>query len=203
MAEELDKGSIKALSAETRQEIVKLLKNRPYTASELSKKLGKHVTTVSEHLNTLEKSDIVFKKDTGNKWRYYDLTNKGQKLFKPQFYSWVLTLAISVVGIFFGLGLIAGDFSYFSTGVSDTMAREAIKQVPTTTTSITDSGTSSISGTDTAINETTTTTSTTIQEKVIDLPSGQDYTAEIVLAVSLLLLVFSVLMIQQKRKINV
>ena len=59
MAEILDKKMLKALSTETRQEIIKMLLKRPYTASELSKMLNRHVTTITEHLNILEKSGLI------------------------------------------------------------------------------------------------------------------------------------------------
>ena len=63
MSEVLDSKTLKALSSETRQEIIKYLSKRPYTASELSKITKKHVTTITEHLDTLEKSGLVQKKE--------------------------------------------------------------------------------------------------------------------------------------------
>jgi DNA-binding transcriptional ArsR family regulator len=102
MAEILDKKMLKALSTETRQEIIKMLLKRPYTASELSKMLNRHVTTITEHLNILEKSGLISKKDTTNKWIYYALTEKGEKLFKTSYYSWVVVFAISAVLMFTG-----------------------------------------------------------------------------------------------------
>lgn len=104
MAEVLDKDILKALSSGTRQEILKLLSKRPHTASELAKLLNKHVTTVAEHIDALERSGLITKKETGNKWIYYTLAPKGDRLFKPQFYSWTLLLVLSVVGIFAGFG---------------------------------------------------------------------------------------------------
>jgi DNA-binding transcriptional ArsR family regulator len=102
MAEVLDRSSLKALSADTRQDIIKLLGKRPHTASELSKKLSKHVTTVSEHLTTLEKSGLIRKKESTNKWVYYALTDKGERIFKPTYYSWIIILSISVLALVFG-----------------------------------------------------------------------------------------------------
>lgn len=103
MAEVLDRSSLKALSADTRQDIIKLLGKRPHTASELSKKLNKHVTTVSEHLTTLEKSGLIRKKESTNKWVYYALTDKGERIFKPTYYSWIIILSLSVLALVFGL----------------------------------------------------------------------------------------------------
>lgn len=102
MSEILDKKTIKALSNDTRQEIVKMLAKRPHTASEISKTTRKHVTTITEHLEKLEQSDLVKKKDSTNKWVYYTLTDKGEHLFKPQFYSWVIVFSLSIVFIFVG-----------------------------------------------------------------------------------------------------
>ena len=102
MAEILDRTTLKALSTDTRQDIIKLLAKRPHTASEISKILDKHVTTVTEHLNVLEKSDLIKKKETTNKWVYYTLSGKGEKLFKPNYYSWVIVFAISAVFMFTG-----------------------------------------------------------------------------------------------------
>jgi len=97
MAEILDKDSLKALSTETRQEIIKMLSKRPYTASEISKIMNKHVTTITEHLEILEKAGLINRKDSTNKWVYYTLTDKGTKLFKPMYYTWVITLSIALV----------------------------------------------------------------------------------------------------------
>lgn len=108
MAEVLDRETLKALSTETRQEIIKMLSRRPYTASEISKILNKHVTTITEHLNTLEKSGLIKKKKTENKWVYYALSDKGERLFKPKFYSWIIVLSISVIC------LVVGGYQIFS-----------------------------------------------------------------------------------------
>src|SRR3989338_7783584 len=103
MSEVLDRQTIKALSTDARQDIMKLLAKRPHTATEIAKLKGKHVTTITEHLDTLEKSGLVRKKDGTNKWVYYILTEKGEHLFKPQFYSWVVVFSLSIVFIFVGM----------------------------------------------------------------------------------------------------
>ena len=114
MTEVLDRGSLKALSSDTRQDIVKLLEKRPYTASELSKKLSKHVTTVSEHLLLLEKSGLIRKKDSDNKWVYYTLTNKGERIFKPAYYSWVIILSLSTLCLLIGIQQIVISPDYYA-----------------------------------------------------------------------------------------
>ena len=61
MSEVIDKKILKALSVDARQDIIKKLSKRPYTASELSKLMNKHVTTVTEHLKNLEEAGLVKK----------------------------------------------------------------------------------------------------------------------------------------------
>ena len=98
----LDKNDIKALSAESRQEILRLLEQRPYTSSEISRKIGKHVTTIKEHLNILESSGLVQKKPSANKWIYYELSNKGNRLTKTS-NSWIIALSISILALVGGI----------------------------------------------------------------------------------------------------
>lgn len=113
MPEVLDKDTIKALSTETRQEIMKMLAKRPHTASEISKITKKHVTTVTEHLDVLEKNGLVRKRESTNKWVYYELTDKGEHLFKPGFYTFVVVLSVSLVLMFVGV-LRIFNFQSFS-----------------------------------------------------------------------------------------
>ncbi len=123
MPDVLDKSVMKALSSDTRQGILKLLANRPYTASELAKLLDKHVTTIAEHVQSLEKSQLIARKDNGNKWIYYALTPQGEKMFKPRYYSWTIMLVLSVVAVVAGLGNFFS--SYGQRAIS-----EASKSIP-------------------------------------------------------------------------
>ena len=104
-----DRESLRALSVGTRRDIVKLLGQRPHTASELAKVLHKHVTTVTEHLAVLESSRFVGRRPTTNKWVYYALTPKGEKLFKPALYSWTIVFALSLLSFGVGAWQLAGS----------------------------------------------------------------------------------------------
>lgn len=119
MTEVLDKKAIKALSVDTRLEIVKTLAKRPYTASELAKKMKKHVTTITEHLSVLEGADLIMRKESKNKWVYYELTKKGDHLFKPNLYSWTIVFAIS-------LAALVGGGRFLFTTVQQTRAAETL-----------------------------------------------------------------------------
>jgi len=106
MSEVIDKKILKALSVDARQEIIKKLSKRPYTASELSKLMNKHVTTVTEHLKNLEEAGLVQKKPSENKWVYYSLSSKGERLFEPKYFTWVIVLSLSFIAFIGSLGSI-------------------------------------------------------------------------------------------------
>ncbi len=85
----VSKNLMKTLTVDTRANILKSLEKRPMTASELSRKLGKHVTTVSEHLDILRNTDLVERVERpGRKWIYYKLTKPAQKILHPASYRW-------------------------------------------------------------------------------------------------------------------
>ena len=126
MPEVIDKKILKALSIDARQEIIKMLSRRPYTASEIAKIMKRHVTTVTEHLQTLEEAGLVQKKESNNKWVYYSLSNKGEHLFQPRYFTWVISLVISLVAFVGGLGSI-----FFKPATYATQSAE--KSVPVST----------------------------------------------------------------------
>lgn len=101
---EIDATIMKALNTKTRQDIIRLLQRRPYTASELSRILNKHVTTVAEHLEMLESSGLIHRNE-GRKWIYYNLTPKGSGIFNPG-RTWSLVLSLSILSLFVGAWLM-------------------------------------------------------------------------------------------------
>lgn len=130
MEQVLDKQSLKALGADSRQQIIKLLSNRPYTASELSRLLKKHVTTIAEHLDTLESSGLVEKKEDGHKWIYYKLTPKGERLTKPMFNSWKIMLALAALSFVGGMYDFASKSMNYAKTAGAPQAAEAVAQTP-------------------------------------------------------------------------
>jgi len=94
----VSKNLLKTLTVETRTNILKALERRPMTASELSRFLGKHVTTVSEHLDLLKDSELVERIERpGRKWIYYKLTKPGEQILHPKSYRWVFVLAVTFI----------------------------------------------------------------------------------------------------------
>jgi len=72
---------LKVLSSDTRLDILNELKERPTTASFLSKSLNKHVTTVSEHLEKLQHAGLVEREEKpGHKFVFYSLTQRGRRI---------------------------------------------------------------------------------------------------------------------------
>src|SRR3989344_8485640 len=119
MAEVIDKKILKALSVDARQEIIKKLSKRPYTASELSKIMNKHVTTVTENLKNLEEAGLVKKNPSENKWVYYSLSNKGERLFEPKYFTWIIVLSISFIAFIGGLGSIFFNQNNYATQTAE------------------------------------------------------------------------------------
>jgi len=92
----VSKDLLKTITVDTRVKILKALEERRMTASELSRLLKKHVTTISEHLEILRKSNLVERIERpGRKWVYYKLTREGKKVLHPESYRWIAILALS------------------------------------------------------------------------------------------------------------
>ncbi len=80
---DLSVGVLKALGSETRLTIIKNLKNRRMTLTELSHRLKMHASTVKEHLDFMSRAGLVEQHNEGRKWKYYSLTGDCKKLLSP------------------------------------------------------------------------------------------------------------------------
>lgn len=105
---EIDRKTLKALSTDSRMDILKSLGERRKFSSELSKELGLAPSTIVEHLKVLEDTSLIQRKDTGHKWIYYELTEKGRNLVKPT----ITTHIVLVLSLGFGF-LITGGLRLF------------------------------------------------------------------------------------------
>jgi DNA-binding transcriptional ArsR family regulator/putative hemolysin len=76
----LSSGEMKALSSETRTGVLKLLKDKRYTLTELAVKKGIAVSSMKQQMKLLEETGLVEIFDEGRKWKYYSLTTKGKKI---------------------------------------------------------------------------------------------------------------------------
>jgi DNA-binding transcriptional ArsR family regulator len=112
----LDRKSFEALAVDSRVKILKSLKERRKTLSELAKEQDMSVSGVKEHLETLEKVDLIAKIDDGHKWKYYELTKKGSDIIGPkELRVWIL-LSLSSVA------LILSIFAMLPTQMASEMA---------------------------------------------------------------------------------
>ena len=93
----LDKKSFEALAVDTRVNILKSLKERRKTLTELSQEQKMSVSGIKEHLEILEKTGLIEKIDDGHKWKYYELTKKGKEIVGPKEVKVMILLSISIV----------------------------------------------------------------------------------------------------------
>lgn len=102
----LDKDVFKALAGDTRIAVLKSLRERRKTQSELAKEVGVAAPTVKEHVDILARAGLVREIDDGHKWKYIELTVKGKTLLEPQDKRILVLLGTSLVGVV-GAGVLA------------------------------------------------------------------------------------------------
>ncbi len=95
----LDKQSFEALAVDTRIKILKSLRERRKTLSEISEEQKMSPSGIKEHLETLENAGLVVKKDDGHKWKYYELTKKGAQIVAPKELRVWIMLSISMIAL--------------------------------------------------------------------------------------------------------
>ena len=107
----MDQDTFKSLTSGTRTKILKLLKKRNHTLSEIAKTLGISKTTAKEHLDILVKGRLTEQVPSTNKWKYYTLTKDGRKLVGEEGPKRVVILiATFVIGFLFALYGFASPF---------------------------------------------------------------------------------------------
>lgn len=100
---EIDQQTLRALASESRLAILKSLGERRKMPAELQRALGLSASTIVGHLEVLERSGLIKRIETGHKWVYYELTQRGTDLIRPKFpVQFVLMLSLGVVLIFGG-----------------------------------------------------------------------------------------------------
>jgi DNA-binding transcriptional ArsR family regulator len=156
---EIDRKTLKALAADTRLDILKSLAHRRKMPSELSKELNLATSTVVEHLERLKEANLVRREETGHKWIYYSLTEKGESLIKPRIpVQFVLVLSISLIVIFAGFVYIKYTSSYAALASTKGIGQPTINQ-PSGTGGVEQTGKTAAAGN---ITNQTNTTNTTI-----------------------------------------
>jgi DNA-binding transcriptional ArsR family regulator len=126
---EIDRKTLKALAADTRLDILKSLGRRRKMPSELSKELDLAASTVTEHLDRLEEAGLVRREETGHKWIYYSLTEKGESLIKPRIpVQFVIVLSISIIVIAAGFVYVQYNPNAYAALASSSKGQPAIGQ---------------------------------------------------------------------------
>ncbi len=78
-----DADVYRALSSDTRMEILNTLLEGERTPTDISSKLNKSKATIVEHLDKLREADLVEKVEVdGRKWVFYKLTPRGKSIIK-------------------------------------------------------------------------------------------------------------------------
>jgi len=95
----LNQKELKTLLSNTRMRILRSLKERRKTVTELGRELELSKSTVYEHLTKLLEIGFVRKVDNQNrKWVYYELTEKGQTFLRSDVRKLIL-IVIAGLGI--------------------------------------------------------------------------------------------------------
>ncbi|MDD3159734.1 MAG: winged helix-turn-helix domain-containing protein [Candidatus ainarchaeum sp.] len=109
----LDNKSFKALSSDSRVNILKQLTNRRMTLSELSNKLDLKSSTIKEHCEILNNANLIKQIDEGRKWKYYELTNKGKQIITPNPFEETKILLLLCIG-----AILIGIIGFFILNIS-------------------------------------------------------------------------------------
>lgn len=117
----LDEKSFKALSADSRINILKNLSDRRRTLTELSQKLNLGGSTIKEHCEILVDAELIKQIDEGRKWKYYELTSKGKQIVQPS-----LMEEVKVLIVLSFATVIVGGFIYMLLGSFGTMPPQAL-----------------------------------------------------------------------------
>ena len=123
----LDQPSFRALASPTRIKILKALSARNHTLSELGQLTGKSAPTVREHLDGLAHAHLIERKDTGHKWKYYELTPKGRSLFDKE-HTFGIDLAVFLLA---GIGLATSIYYYAISAASSAAPALAYRESDT------------------------------------------------------------------------
>ena len=107
----LDRKSFEALAVDTRIKILKSLKQRRKTLTEIAKEEGMSVSGIKEHLSILESVGLIEKMDDGHKWKYYELTKKGREVVGPKEVKVLILLSTSILALLVSLIFMLGPAS--------------------------------------------------------------------------------------------
>lgn len=102
------KDVLRAVGGETRVSILKALRERQKTQSELATELGLSAPTVLDHMEQLEKARLIelVPEYQDRKWKYYRLTKLGANMVEGRRMSVVVILSYASAAVTAGLLLL-------------------------------------------------------------------------------------------------
>lgn len=106
----LDPELLKTLASDSRRDILRHLKQRRMTLTELAAALHLGKATVLEHLKKLQESALIVRREDERLWVYYELTPKGRRLVTPGRTRFFLVMGLTaaaalVVGVLLTLAI--------------------------------------------------------------------------------------------------
>ncbi len=105
----LDRDALKLLASDTRLDILKALRLRRMTVSELSAFLALGKSTVFEHVAKLVDGGLVGRRDDPTReWVYYELSDKARQLMNP-----TDAKITFLFGLFAGIGVVTAALLAF------------------------------------------------------------------------------------------
>jgi len=115
----LDRETFKALAADSRIEILKMLEEHKLTLTDLTQKLDMSPSTIKEHIDRLAAAGLIELIPGDTKWKYYKLTRKGKNVLNPYETKVWFVLAVSLlslVGVVYNLFGKIMAFNIFAAG---------------------------------------------------------------------------------------
>lgn len=98
----LDGALIKTLASDTRRRILRHLRKRRMTLSELARALDLAKPTVLDHLRRLDDAGLVHRLEDDRMWVYYELSHRGESILSPartRVYLAVATAAVALAAL--------------------------------------------------------------------------------------------------------
>lgn len=99
----LDRKTFKVLASDTRINILKKLDERQQTLTDLVEEFDMSPSTIKEHLDKLVSAGLIKQIDEGMKWKYYQLTRKGENILNPYEKKVWIILTTALIGLFASL----------------------------------------------------------------------------------------------------
>jgi DNA-binding transcriptional ArsR family regulator len=117
----IDAALMKLLASDTRRSVLRKLKKRNMTLSELARALELKKATVLEHLRRLEAAELVRRREDERLWVYYELTPRAQSLVDPVGTRVMIVLGITVFALLAGavLGAVMQPYLPGMDGATD------------------------------------------------------------------------------------